>query len=151
VRSEALLACVLAACASSVAPQRTTPAAAAVTESVDDPTFALALSAPGNVSVGAPTHADLSIEGRGLYHVNHEYPLRIVLRPTPDLALGRTELAASHAAELTPARARFELPFTCRAPGSHRIEADVEFALCTEDECIPQSRTIALTLQARSE
>jgi hypothetical protein len=141
-------ACSLAACASTVATQRTTPAAQLTSARVDDPTFALALSAPQSISVGTPVSADLSIEGRGIYHVNEEYPLRIVLRSTGDVALAHTELGGTNAAELTPARARFDLPFTCRAPGTHSIEADVEFALCTEDACIPQARTITLTVQA---
>ena len=140
----AVLAWSLVACASGAATQRPL-----TTARVDEPTFALALSAPQDVSVGTPTSAGLSIEGRGIYHVNHEYPFRIVLRPTGEVALTRAELDASTATELTPARARFELPFTCRAPGAHRIEVDVEFALCTEDACIPQSSTIALTVQAR--
>jgi hypothetical protein len=147
----AAAACFLAACASTVAPQRTTPAARLTTARVDEPTFALALSAPERVSTSTPVAAVLSIEGRGIYHVNHEYPLHVVLRSSPGVALAHTELGTGNAAELTPARARFDLPFTCRAPGTHRIEADVEFALCTEDECIPEARTIALTLQARGD
>lgn len=153
-RTLAVLACTLAAsavtaCTSTLATQRTTPAPVLTTARVDDPSFALALSAPERVAVGTQATASLSIEGRGEYHVNHEYPLRIALRGAPEVGLSRSELAGPNAKELTPARARFEVPFTCRAAGAHRIEADVEFALCTDDACIPKTVRIALTVHAR--
>jgi hypothetical protein len=140
------------ACTSAVtAPHATalpsTPPALA-TAKVEQPTFALTLSAPAAVSVGAPASVQLSIEGRGEYHVNHEYPIQITLRAPPEVSLAASELVSADAKELVAARARFETQLSCHAAGSHRIEAHLDFALCTERACTPESRDLALTVHA---
>jgi hypothetical protein len=142
-----------AGCTSTASAPRATAAPAAppklATTKVEEPTFALVLSAPEEVVVGAKVRAELSIEGRGEYHVNHEYPIEITLRAPPEVALASSALGSAHAKQLVPERARFELELTCRAPGSHRIDAHVDFALCTEQACTPEARDIALTVRAR--
>ncbi|MBK8172015.1 MAG: hypothetical protein IPK60_16950 [Sandaracinaceae bacterium] len=42
--------------------------------------------------------------------------------------------------------ARFSVPFTAGTAGSARIEADVDFAVCTPENCMPDRRTVAVTL-----
>jgi hypothetical protein len=78
--------------------------------------------------------------------VNTDYPIAIHLRGPEDVALPRSELGKADAAEFGPPRARFRVPFRAHAPGRHRVTAEVDFAVCSAESCIPDCRLVAVVL-----
>lgn len=155
-----LAAALLAACSRSEPPAApvSTPESAekkapAVAEqpkkpSIDDTTFRLAL-------VGAPEYAadkegtvELTLEARGGYHVNQDYPIRVDLSAPAGVKLGKASLGKPDAAKFNEQEARFQLPFSASA-GAHDLTATVDFAVCTKETCVPDQRTVALAVQVR--
>jgi hypothetical protein len=155
----AAIASGLFACSKSEAPAATTspapaapgsaPAAASTpTPSVEDKTFKLALVSEPEYTAGAPAKLKLVLEARGGYHVNQDYPIRIDLKAPAGVKLDKTSLGKADAAEFGEPAARFELPFTAES-GSHQLTADVDFAVCTPETCMPDQRKLAIALNVK--
>jgi hypothetical protein len=115
---------------------------------VEDTTFRLSLTGAPEFTSGAASALALTLEARGGYHVNQEYPIRIDLKAPTGVKLGKASLARSDATLFTEPLARFEVPFSAEA-GSHNVTATVDFAVCTAETCVPDQRTLALALQVR--
>ena len=115
-------------------------------ERVDDPSFELALTPSGSYSVGKVASFALSLTPRGEYHINQEYPIGFSLHGSDGLNLPKTEFKKADAATFNLKQARFEVPVTPQKAGPQRVEANVKFAVCTAENCVPDERTLALVL-----
>ena len=116
--------------------------------SIDDTTFRLTL-------VGAPEYAadkdsalELTLEARGGYHVNQDYPIRVDVKAPAGVKLAKASLGKPDAATFNEQQASFKLPFSASA-GAHDLTAVVDFAVCTKETCVPDQRTVALAFQVR--
>jgi len=135
------------------APAPAAPAAAAapvvLSDRVDDPGFELALVPSGPYSTGKLGTFAVALKPRGVYHVNQEYPMSITLKGDDALSFPKAELQKSDAAAFDEKAARFDVPFTAQKTGDHRVEARVRFAVCTPENCMPDERTLALTVAVK--
>lgn len=113
---------------------------------VTDPTFELRLAPAGKYTVGELGRVDLSLEPRGIYHINQEYPISIEVSGGDGVTLPKAKLARTDAAEFGQNKAVFEVPLTPKAAGEQKLQAHVRFAVCTEETCVPDERTLALAL-----
>ena len=77
--------------------------------------------------------------------MNQEYPISIQLTAAQGVTLPHATLGRPEAAEFTEALARFSVPFTATA-GHHELRALVDFAVCTPESCMPDTRTISIAL-----
>jgi hypothetical protein len=91
----------------------------------------------------------LSLEGTGKWHLNLEYPTAVELDAPEAVKLPRARLTKDDAAEFAEEKARFDIPFTPQAAGSHRLVADIDFAVCTPSTCVPKHQKLAVVLPAR--
>jgi hypothetical protein len=107
-------------------------------------TFALELATATSASAAQPTPISITIEGRGGYHVNLEYPVRIELGGSEEATLATGVLTAVDARELSEARARFETQARWSNIGRHWLAARVQFAVCTPDTCVPRQESLAV-------
>lgn len=117
--------------------------AAAVAE---DPSFELRASASGPYTAGEAGSFGIQLTPRGEYHVNEQFPLRVRPCAGEGVTLPSPELDNEDAAEHTEQTARFDVPFTASEAGEHRVSAVVDFAVCTPETCIPETRTVAVLL-----
>lgn len=160
VRTAALL--VLAGCASSPVTPATVestarPDARATRPSFDAnapprieaPTYALQLAAPSNASAGEPAQIAITIEGRGGFHVNLEYPVRIELGGSEGTVLSKATLVAADASELKEEVARFVTEASWSGEGRAWLAARVQFAVCTPDTCVPRQESLAAIVDVR--
>jgi hypothetical protein len=124
------------------------PAAAAAppSEKVDDPTFVLAAAPVGTYSAGKLGSVAISLTPRGEYHVNQDYPISISLSGDAALQFPKAQLGKAESAEFGEKLARFDVPVTPQAAGTHQLTAKVKFAVCTKENCVPDERTLALAL-----
>ena len=157
IKNLALLALVIGAGCSksepatpSAAPaQPSAPAAvAAPTPSIEDPTFKLGLASDAALSAGAPGTLKLVLEARGGYHVNQEYPIKVQLKAAGGVTLPKSSLGKADAAEFGEHKVRFDLPLSAES-GSRTVSADVDFAVCTAETCVPDQRTVALSFDVK--
>jgi hypothetical protein len=122
------------------------PAAAAPSDRVDDPTFELAASPVGPYSPGKLGSFAVTLKPRGEYHVNMDYPMTISVQSSEGVEFPKEKLGKPEAAQFGEQLARFDVPFTPKSAGAHKIEAHVKFAVCTPENCIPDERTLAVVL-----
>jgi hypothetical protein len=88
----------------------------------------------------------IELQPKGVYHVNKEYPLEIALTSTADGVLPKGQLAKADAAEFGDTKARFDVPVSPKAAGPVSINANIKFAVCTEENCVPDERNLTLAL-----
>lgn len=131
-------------------PAQQAPAAPeAATDRVEDPSFELALAPVGQYTVGQLGSFAVSLKPRGEYHINQDYPIAVTLRPADGLRLPKLEFKKPDAAVFGEQQARFDVPFTPDAAGTRRVEANVRFAVCTPETCVPDERNLALVLAVK--
>jgi hypothetical protein len=100
-------------------------------------------------STAQPSRIALVLEGRGGYHVNLEYPLRVELGGSSGAQLAKVTLGPVDASELSESSARFDTHVRWKAAGPHWLAARVQFAVCTADACVPQEHVLATKLHVR--
>jgi hypothetical protein len=116
--------------------------------SVEDNTFKLSLVSEPEYSAGSAATVKVVLEARGNYHVNQDYPIKIDLKAPTGVTLPKPSLGKPDAAEFGEKIARFEVPFTAPA-GTHELSADVDFAVCTPETCMPDQRKLAIKLAVK--
>ncbi len=100
----------------------------------------------GRYKAGQVGYFGVALTPSGGYHVNEEYPIRVTVRAPEGVTLPKSLLQRADAVEFGATRARFEVPFTPAAAGERNVELQVDFAVCTDENCMPDQRTLALAL-----
>jgi hypothetical protein len=90
---------------------------------------------------------EVALERRGEWHVNQEYPIRVDLKADPGVTLKRHELVKDDAKEFGEDKVRFLVGVEPSATGEHEVTCDVSFAMCTEENCILEKRTVSMQLK----
>ncbi len=85
------------------------------------------------------------LEATGGYHVNEDYPIRVDVKAPEGVTLEKASLAKADAASFGEHSASFDVAFT--APkGEHEVSCVVDFAVCTDETCVPDQRTLGFKL-----
>jgi hypothetical protein len=117
------------------------------TDSVVDPSFELKLVSAGPYKSGELGSFQVSLKPRGEYHINQDYPMKVSVNVgEAAVSLPKKQLQKADAAEYGENVARFDVPFTAEKPGEHKVQCEVDFAVCTPETCVPDTRTLALAL-----
>jgi hypothetical protein len=98
-------------------------------------------------AAGKPGELEIALESRGEWHVNEEYPIRVDLKAPAGVAIPKAELVKDDAKEFNEEKVRFLAAVEPSAAGEHEVTCDVSFALCTEENCILERRTLAMKLE----
>jgi hypothetical protein len=122
------------------------PAAEDAPSSVEESNFSLKLVSAGPYKAGELSRFVVNLEPRGEFHVNQEYPIEISLKGSPETSFPKASLARPDAAQFDEKKARFDVPFTAKSAGDHKILANVKFAVCTDENCVPDERDLALAV-----
>jgi hypothetical protein len=112
---------------------------------IDEATFELRATAAESYTNGELGQFAISITPKGEFHMNDEFPTTITVRSVDGVTFPKSELEKDDAAQWARESARFDVPFTATA-GQHRVVCDVSFAVCTDENCIPEERTLAVLL-----
>ncbi|MFW6050539.1 MAG: hypothetical protein ACODAU_05160 [Myxococcota bacterium] len=114
--------------------------------SVATDTYELRAEAAGPYAAGELGQFQVTLAGKGEWHVNQDYPTSVTIAGAEGVELAKQTLEKADAAEFREEGARFDVPFTAEEVGEHRVQADVSFAICTEETCVPQRKSLALLL-----
>ena len=116
--------------------------------SIETNSFLLAMApAQSKYTAGKGGEVEIALEGRGEWHVNQEYPIRVDLEAAPGVTLTKNELVKDDAREFGEQKVRFLAAVEPSAAGEHELTCDVSFAMCTEENCILERRTVAMQLK----
>jgi len=113
---------------------------------VRDEAYQLQATGPGPYRAGELANFAITLLPQGEWHVNQDYPMTVTVEGPTELEFAKLELEQGDAAEFGDERARFDVPFTAKVAGSHRVSAHVSFAVCTPETCIQDDKTLALNL-----
>lgn len=131
-------------------PPAAVPAVAqAATSAIDDPSFSLHLIEAGPYKAGELGRVVVQLEPHGVYHVNQEYPIEIALSGDADTAFPKAKLERPDAAEFGEKKVKFDVPFTAKVAGDHKLLANVKFAVCTKENCVPDERNLTLAVAVK--
>jgi hypothetical protein len=117
--------------------------------SIDEASFSLRLAEAGPYKAGELGRIVVQLEPRGSFHINQEYPIEIGLTGDADTTFPKANLARTDAAEFGEQKARFEVPFNAKAAGDRKINANIKFAVCTPENCVPDERNLSLALAVK--
>lgn len=134
--------------AAKAAPVAAAPKTAAPS-SIEDSGFTLQLAEAGPYKAGELSRFVVKLEPRGVFHINQEYPIEISLTGDTDTVFPKSSLARADAAHFDEKSARFDVPFTAKAAGDHKLLANVKFAVCTAENCVPDERDLALAVAVK--
>jgi hypothetical protein len=121
----------------------------AAPSSIEEAGFSLKLAEAGPYKAGELSRFVLHLEPRGVFHINQEYPIEISLTGDGETTFPKANLARPDAAEFGDKKARFDMPFTAKAAGDHKLLANVKFAVCTAENCVPDERDLALAVAVK--
>ncbi len=113
---------------------------------VDEANFELRATAAESYTNGELGQFAIQIRPKGEFHMNDEYPTMVTVRQVENVEFPKSELEKGDAAEWERQSARFDVPFTASAAGEYTVVCDVSFAVCTDENCIPEERTLAVNL-----
>ena len=116
--------------------------------SIETGSFLLAVApSQSTYRVGKPGKVEIALESRGPWHVNQEYPIRVELKAGSSVKLDQKELAKDDAKEFGEKKVRFVAALEPSAAGEQEVSCDVSFAMCTEENCILERRTVTAKLE----
>jgi hypothetical protein len=121
----------------------------AAPSSIEEAGFSLRLAEAGPYKAGELSRVVVHLEPRGIFHINQEYPVEISFSSDAATTFPKPNIAKSDAAQFDEKKARFDVPFTPNAAGDHKVLANVKFAVCTAENCVPDERDLALAVAVK--
>ena len=97
---------------------------------------------------GEKSSATVTIKAKGAYHVNLEYPHKLVLTAPDGVTVEKAKLVAADA-KVSKEELSFTVVATAAAPGKKTIEAQLKGAVCTESTCEPFVETVSIPVDAK--
>ena len=123
------------------------PAAAGVYDK-NDSSFNLVVASPDAVKAGADCIAHVTVTPGSGYHVNQEFPTKLVVTPTDGVTIAKAEQHKEDAAAFNENKLQFDVKMTPSKAGTYKVAALLKFAVCTESSCDPKKREIAFDVAA---
>lgn len=114
------------------------------------------VEAPKSVMAGQKSGLDVSVEARGGFHLNDDYPINFqaTMRDGVDYERTRVDKAA---ATLSPCKdgehacaAKLPLSFVAKTEGAQKIGGTFAFAVCDETKCVIEKVPVAVDVAVSS-
>lgn len=97
---------------------------------------------------GEKTTATVKITPKGAFHVNMEYPHKLVLTTPDGVTVEKAKLAASDA-KVSKEAIEFQVAATSASAGKKTITGELKFAVCTDNECKPTTEKVSIEIDAK--
>jgi hypothetical protein len=115
----------------------------------------LAIVAPADAKAGAEAVAKITLTPTAGYHVNMDFPIKLVLEQQANVTLAKPELRAGGSAKQGDAEALderqlvFAVKVTPSQSGTYTINGSFKFAVCNDTQCLPKKEPIAIQIAAK--
>jgi hypothetical protein len=100
------------------------------------------------VKTGAKGKVSIKIETKEGSHVSEEAPLKITLKGD-GVKLDKEKLVTADIVEGKGASPRFEVPFMAERKGSAKVDATLNFIVCTAELCERESETLSIPVNVQ--
>jgi hypothetical protein len=110
------------------------------------PRYDLAIEAPAKATKGSSGTARIVVSPRAPWHVNLDYVPKLTVAAPGGLALDRPEQKGADAERFDADGLAFVVPFRAEDKGAQKIAGELQFAMCADDACAPESVPVAFTI-----
>jgi hypothetical protein len=108
-----------------------------------DSSFKLTITTPP-AKAGAETVAHVEVTPGTGYHVNQDFPTKLVITPADGVTLAKAELVKDDAQVFNTTKLAFDVKLTAARAGNFQLGGTLKFAVCTETTCDPKKRAIEI-------
>lgn len=112
-----------------------------------DSTYELSAQCADRYPAGSRGTFGILLRPRGPYHINQQFPTSVTMTAPSTVSLDKTRLLKPDAEVFSEQKVRFEIPFSSQQKGEHKLNALVNFAVCTAKTCIPLQKNLTITLK----
>lgn len=120
-----------------------------VVDAGGDERFDLMIEGPADAKAGAEGQALVRVVPKGPWHMNLDYPTKLVLSPGDGVKVASGELKKQDAKTLTEEECAYEFGVTPDAAGDHTVAAEFRFAVCKDEACVPVTKNIEIKVAAK--
>jgi hypothetical protein len=104
---------------------------------------------PPSATAGARAVVTISIQPKGAFHVNTEYPVKLKMTAPDGVTLEKAVQTKDDAKRFEKAELDFEVAFTAGGSGKKSFTGELKFAVCTDTECKPTSEKVAFDVDVK--
>jgi hypothetical protein len=115
----------------------------------NDTSFHLAIEPPPAGAPGTETVAHVVVTPGAGYHVNQDFPTKLVIQPPDGVTCAKPEQVKADAATFNDNKLQFDVKLVAAKAGTYKVGGSLKFAVCTESSCDPKKREIAFDLAAQ--
>jgi hypothetical protein len=115
----------------------------------------LAITPPADAKAGSEVVAKITLTPTAAYHVNMDFPIKLVLDQNANVSFAKAELKAGGQAKQGDAEALderqlvFAVKLTPSQSGNYTVNGSFKFAVCNETQCLPKKEPIAIQIAAK--
>lgn len=113
-----------------------------------DGKFNLSVNAPKSAKASTRTTATVKVTPSSGYKMNLEYPTKLSVTAPDGVTLEKAKLTKADGRIDTKA-VEFDVAFTSESRGKKSFTGELKFAVCTENDCVPQSTPIAFEVEVQ--
>lgn len=110
-------------------------------------TYDLRAIAETQYAADRPGQFSVELKPKEGWHVNMDYPFAVEVEAPDSVKLPKKRFEKADAASYTEDGVRLDVPMTPTGEGERRIEIEVDFAVCTPDSCVPETRTLSVSFR----
>lgn len=110
------------------------------------PKYDLAIEAPAKATKGSSGTARIVVSPRAPWHVNLDYVPKLTVAGQSGIAVDRTEQRGPDAERFDADGLTFVVPFHAQDKGTQKVDGELQFAICADDACAPESVPVAFTV-----
>lgn len=111
------------------------------------PGYTVDVEVPPRASRGQEALARVKIKPQSPWHMNREYPATLELKASKNITLVSPVQRKDDAERYDDDALVFSVLFTPETKGTHRIEGEVDFAVCGDASCGPVTAPVELTFE----
>lgn len=121
--------------------------AAAQAAAAPEPGYTVNVELPPKATKGAEAIARVHVAPTGPWHMNLDYPAKLRLASSNDIALDAKLLRKADAERYDDDGLVFSVLFTPNKKGEHTIDAEIDFAVCGDAACGPVTEAVQLAFE----
>ncbi len=111
-------------------------------------TYDVTINKP-SARAGERAVAKISVAPKGAFHVNTEYPVKLVVTAPDGVKLEKLKQTKDDAKRFEKAGLDFEVAFTSDGSGTKSFTGELKFAVCTDTECKPTVEKVAFDVDVK--
>jgi hypothetical protein len=115
---------------------------------VGDANFSVWMQSAKTHKVGQPSVVEVVLIPKNGFKCNENYPYKIKLNDPPAGVSFPQPVVRKEGMSVSTSRSVMRVPFTPTAAGEARISGKFSFSVCTSDQCLIDSRDLAITVKA---